>query len=185
MNTKLKYMTVAAMLMAVGLVLPFLTGQIPEIGNMLCPMHIPVFLCGLVCGWKYGLAVGFVLPVFRSMLFGMPVMFPGAVAMAFELAAYGGISGFLYERSRWKCVIALYRSMIAAMIGGRIIWGAAQIVLLGIGGGGFTWQMFLSGALLNAVPGIALQLILIPAVMIGLDRTGLVRFGETKKAKFQ
>lgn len=166
----------AAMLMALGFVLPFFTGQIPQVGNMLCPMHLPVLLCGFLCGWRYGLAVGFALPLLRSALLTMPPMFPTAVAMAFELAAYGFLSGFLYARSRWQCVAALYRCLIIAMIGGRVVWAAVRVILSGVSGQAFTWQMFLSGAFLTAVPGIVLQLVFIPAVMIALDRTGLIRF---------
>lgn len=174
-------MTLAAMFFAMGLVLPFFTGQIPQIGNMLLPMHIPVLLCGLICGWQYGLAVGFFLPFLRYFLFGMPVLFPTGIAMAFELAVYGFSAGFLYAHSRWQCVVALYRCLIAAMIAGRVVWGIVQVLLLGIGGNAFTWQMFLAGAFLNAIPGIVLQLILIPAVMAALNRTGLVRFSKQAK----
>lgn len=111
-------LAVAALMLALGYVLPFFTGNIPQIGSMLCPMHLPVLLCGLLCGWRYGLAVGFVLPLARSFLVGMPPLFPAAAAMAFELAAYGFLAGFLYARSRWQCVVALYRCLIAAMLGG-------------------------------------------------------------------
>ena len=69
-------LTLSAMLLAIGMLLPFLTGQIQHIGNMLCPMHLPVFICGMVCGPYWGLAVGAVLPVLRSMVFGMPVLMP-------------------------------------------------------------------------------------------------------------
>ena len=158
------------------MVLPFLTGQIQQIGNMLLPMHLPVFLCGLICGWQYGVAVGFILPLLRSVTFGMPPLFPTATAMAFELATYGLVAGLLYGRSRWQCVIALYRSLIAAMLAGRIVWGIVQIVLLGLSGSAFTWQMFMAGTLLNSIPGIVVQLILIPAIMVALNRTGLVTF---------
>lgn len=168
-------LTLAAMFLGLGLVLPFLTGQIPQIGRMLLPMHIPVLLCGLICGWQYGLIVGLILPILRFFLFSMPPLFPTGIAMAFELAAYGFVIGFSYSRSRWKCVIALYRSMILAMLAGRIVWGLAQMALLGIGGNVFTVQMFWAGAVLNAIPGIILQLTFIPAVMIALNRTGLVR----------
>lgn len=173
-------LTLAAMFLAIGLVLPFFTGQIPQIGNMLLPMHIPVFLCSLICGWQYGLGIGFILPILRYVLFGMPVLFPTGIAMAFELATYGFTAGFLYARSRWKCVIALYRSLIPAMLAGRMVWGIVQVVLLGMGKSSFTWQMFFAGAFFNAIPGIVLQLILIPAVMVALNRTGLVRFSNHK-----
>lgn len=182
MRKNIKNLTIAAMFLAIGLVLPLLTGQIPQIGNMLLPMHIPVFLCGLICGWQYGAAVGFVLPILRYAIFGMPVLFPTGVAMSFELLTYGLVAGLLYGLSRWQCVIALYRSILAAMVAGRVVWGVVQTILLGISGDGFTWRMFMAGALLNAVPGIIVQLILIPAVMVVLNRTGLVRFKKRQTA---
>lgn len=170
-----KNLALSAMFMAVGLILPFFTGQIPQIGNMMLPMHLPVLLCGLICGWQYGGVVGFVLPLFRSALFFAPAP-PMCYVMAFELAAYGAAVGFLYARSRWQCVVSLYRCLIAAMIAGRVVWAAARMVLLGVSSVPFTWEIFLSGALITAVPGIVLQLIVIPAVMVALNRTGLVPF---------
>ena len=89
--------TLSAIFLAMAYVLPFLTGQVPQIGSMLCPMHIPVILCGLICGWKYGLVVGLVAPIFRSLTLGMPPLFPTALAMSVELAVYGLVSGFLYQ----------------------------------------------------------------------------------------
>lgn len=175
-------LAIAAMMLALGLVLPFFTGQIPQVGNMLCPMHLPVLLCGLLCGWKYGLAVGFVLPLLRSAAIGAPPLFPTAAAMAFELAAYGFLTGFLYARSRRQGAAALYRCLISAMIGGRIVWAAARVILSGVSGQAFTWQMFLSGAFLTAIPGIILQLTFIPLVMAALNRTGLVRFRQGGEA---
>lgn len=180
-NTAIKNLTLSAMFLAVGLVLPFLTGQIQQIGNMLLPMHIPVFLCALICGWKYGLPMAFILPILRSFIFGMPPIYPTAIGMAFELAAYAFVAGFLYEKSRWQCVRTLYRCMLIAMIAGRIVWGIVQVVLLGMGGNAFTFQAFLAGALLNAVPGIVLQLILVPAIMVSLNRAKLVPFKRIPK----
>lgn len=182
-NKKIEKLVLAAMFLALGMVLPFFTGQIPQIGKMLLPMHIPVLLCGLICGWKYGMAVGLILPLLRSAVFTMPVMFPTAVGMAAELMTYGGVIGFLYAHSKWQCIVSLYRCLIAAMISGRIVWGFAQLFLLGIGAEGFTLQAFLAGALLNAIPGIIVQLILIPAVMLALHKTGLVPFRKAGKAK--
>lgn len=182
MKRTTKNIALSAMFMAVGMILPFFTGQIPQIGKMLLPMHIPVLLCGLICGWQYGAVVGFILPLFRSALLGMPPLFPTAAAMAFEMAAYGFVAGFLYNRSRWQCIISLYRSLLVAMLAGRLVWGIVQIVFLGITGSAFTFEMFLAGALLNAIPGILVQLILIPAIMVALNRTGLVRFRKEQPA---
>lgn len=168
-KTSVQKLTLSAVFLALGIVLPFLTGQIPTIGNMLLPMHIPVLLCGFVCGWKWGLVTGFVLPIMRSALFSMPPMMPVAMAMAFEMATYGAVTGFLYEKLS-KSMISVYTSLIAAMAAGRLIWGAVSILLYGMIGKIFGWQIFLGGAVLNAVPGIILQLILIPAVILTLKR---------------
>lgn len=182
-NKYVRNLVLSAMFLALGLVLPFVTGQIPQIGNMLLPMHIPVFLCALICGWKFGLPVGFILPLLRSLIFGMPPMYPTAVAMAFELAAYAFVAGFLYERSRWQCVFSLYRSLLIAMVAGRLVWGAVQAILLGLGGEALTFRAFLASSVLNAIPGIVIQLVLIPAIMVALDRTKLVPFRKRNAEK--
>ena len=182
MKENVKKLTFSAMFLALGLVLPLLTGQIQQIGNMLLPMHIPVLLCGLICGPVWGLIVGLILPLLRSVTFGMPPMYPTAIAMAFELAAYGGLIGWLYRISRWKCVKALYRCLILAMIMGRLVWGIAMVILMGISGNAFTFQAFLAGSVLNSIPGIILQLILIPAIMMILDKTSLVPFTHREKS---
>lgn len=183
MKNKLKKLTISAMLLALGLVLPFLTGQLQQIGNMLLPMHIPVFLCGLICGWQYGLAVGVILPIMRSLLFTMPALYPNAVAMAFELGTYGFTAGYLFANARWQCIRSLYRCLIISMISGRLVWGVAQTVLLGFGENSFTLSAFVSGAFLNAIPGIILQLILVPAIMLALDKTHLVPFRKCRHSE--
>ena len=176
MGKTTKKLTLSAMFLAIGMVLPFLTGQIPQVGNMMLPMHIPVLLCGLICGWQYGAVLGFILPLVRYLVFGMPVLFPTGIAMAFELMTYGLVIGLIYSFSRWKCIISLYRALIGAMIAGRIVWATAQMILLGVSGGAF-----LAGAFFNAVPGIIIQLVLIPTVMVALGRTGLVHFHTHRK----
>lgn len=143
---------------------------------MLLPMHLPVMLCGLICGWQYGLFIGFILPIMRSVMFSMPIMYPNAIAMAFELATYGGVIGYLYTHSKWQCVKMLYKCMIIAMLSGRLVWGIIEVLLLGFGNNGFTLQMFMAGAFLNAIPGIIAQLILIPAIMVALNKSKLVFF---------
>ena len=165
MNHNTKKMTLAAMFLALGQVLPFITGQIPQIGKMLSPMHIPILLCGFFCGWQYAAVVGFICPILRSFLFGMPALYPNAVGMAFELMTYGFLSGLLSEKLGKDRLWKIYAALIGAMIGGRIVWGLAQVVLLGISGSAFSWSAFVAGAFVNAIPGIILQLILIPVLV--------------------
>ena len=170
--TKIRKMTLSAMFLAIGQVLPFITGNIPQIGKMLCPMHFPVLLCGFLCGPGYGALIGFICPILRSILFHMPVMYPSAIGMAFELMTYGFVSGFLSDRWGKGDYGEIYAVLIISMIAGRVVWGIAQIVLLGIRGNAFTLSAFLSGALINAVPGIILQLLLIPFLVRALGRIG-------------
>ena len=166
----------AAVFLALGLILPFFTGQIPEIGNKLLPMHIPVLLCGFVCGWKYGFLVGFITPLFRSMLFGMPPLLTAA-GMAFQLAAYGMVTGILYNHMA-KSKARIYVSLITAMVVGRIVWGLVSVVLYGISGAALTWQIFLANSFLNAIPGIILQLVAVPMIILAFEKTGVVTINE-------
>lgn len=177
-NKSLINLTLSAMFLAVGMLLPLLTGQIEHIGNMLLPMHLPVLLCGLICGWKYGFAVGLILPPLRYLIFHMPPIYPKGIAMALELATYGLVIGLLYSHSKWHCIVSLYRSLIIAMLAGRVVWGAAMVLLVGFGE--FTWKVFFAEAFLNAIPGIILQLVFIPLLMLALNRTGLIKFSQKK-----
>lgn len=171
-NLSLKKVITSGVCLALCLLLPFFTGQIPQIGSMLSPMHIPVLICGLVCGWPYGLIIGLIAPVLRSFLFGMPPLFPTATAMAFELAAYGAMSGILYKLLPKK-ILFLYISLVGAMLFGRIIWGLANLILLGIGGSVFTFSAFLAGAFTNAIPGIICHILIIPPIVLGLKKAHL------------
>ncbi len=173
MNKNLKHMIVAALCLALCLVLPFLTGQIPQIGSALAPMHLPVLLSGFLCGPWWAMAVGLIAPPLRFVLFGMPP-FPAYAAMAFELAAYGLVSGLLYGLlSRKKG--GVYLSLVGAMLAGRAVWGVAMTFLLGMNGKPFGWAAFLSGAFLSAIPGIILQLVLIPVLVLVLHKAGYFR----------
>lgn len=161
-NNKIKNIVLPALFLCIGVVLPFFTGQIKEIGDTLLPMHFPIMLCGLICGWKYGFAVGLILPFFRAVIVGMPPIYPNAVWMASELATYGFVSGFLYNALAPK---RLYFSLLVSMVCGRIVWGITKAVLLGMAGKAFTLQAFVAGALINSLPGILLQLALIPLIV--------------------
>ena len=164
------------MFLALAYVMPFLTGQIPEIGSMLCPMHLPVLLCGFICGWPWGLTVGFVAPLLRSLTLGMPPL-PSAICMAFELAAYGAVSGLMYKLLPRK-KIYIYLSLLVSMIIGRIVWGVAMLVYLGVSGGTFTFAAFIAGAVTNAIPGIIVQIILVPVFVMLLDNSRVLNLHD-------
>ena len=102
-------MVLAALFLALAYVLPFLTGQIPEVGSMLCPMHLPVLICGFICGWPWGLAVGVIAPLSRSLTLSMPPLFPTALCMSLELATYGAIAGLMHRLLPKKRIYMLYK----------------------------------------------------------------------------
>ncbi len=166
----------SALFLSIGLLLPFFTGQIRLFGQMLLPMHIPVMLCGLICGWLYGAVVGVALPITRCLMFGMPALFPDAISMGAELAVYGLVAGLIYGMFKRQSIGAVYVSILPAMLLGRLAWGGMQCLLLGVGETGFSHTAFLFGAFFNAIPGIILQLILIPAVISTLHVTRLQCF---------
>ena len=167
-QARLFKLILAALCMAMAYLLPFVTGQMAELGQMLCPMHLPVLLCGFLCGWPWGLVVGAVAPLLRSLTLGMPPLFPAALCMTLELAAYGAVSGLLHRLLPPKKPY-IYASLVAAMLVGRLIWGGAMFLCLGGVGGSFTLAAFLAGAFTNAIPGIILQIVVIPVLVMVLD----------------
>ena len=168
-NLKLYRMVVASLCMALGLVLPFLTAQLPDIGNMLLPMHLPIFLCGAICGSFYGALVGATTPILRSLLFSRPAIYPNAMTMAFELAAYGFLIGFFLRLLVKKTIPRLYIALVLSMLGGRVVWACAKTTLFFLGEIKFSFGLFLSDGFITAFPGIIIQLILVPAIVAALD----------------
>ena len=155
----LKKLTLSAFFLALGMVLPFLTGQIPQIGSMLLPMHFPAFLCGMICGWQYGAIIGFIMPLLRFALFNMPPIFPTGIAMAFELATYGAISGLLLKKDVTN-IKKIYFALIIAMIVGRISWGIVSYILTQI-----SLEIFITSGFISAIPGIIIQLLTITFIV--------------------
>lgn len=167
---KLIQMLMAAMFLSLGLVLPFLTSQIKEIGDTLLPMHFPVMLCGFICGPWYGLTVGFITPLLRGLCFGMPPVYPSGVWMAFELATYGFVTGILYTKIKRRNIGYTYICLIAAMLAGRVVWGIVKAIILGAGGSAFTVSAFITGGFIDAFPGILLQLVLVPLIVTVIQK---------------
>lgn len=177
---ELKNLVFSGLFLAVGIVLPIFTGQIKEIGDSLLPMHIPVMLCGFLCGWKYGFSVGLILPFIRSLIFGMPPLYPNAIWMAVELATYGLVVGVLHAKMKKIKRGRIALPLIAAMVIGRIMWGISKAVLLGIGGKAFTINAFIVGGFIDAIPGIIIQLILIPLI-VGIYEDSKIKTRRIKK----
>ena len=179
---QVKKMTISGILMALGLVLPFLTGQIQSIARWISPMHIPVLICGLTCGCWWGCGVGFVLPLLRGILFGMPVVPHTALPMAFELAAYGLFSGLLYPffikaMKQDSHLIPMITALVVSMVLGRLVGGAAKALFLVIGlihaNAPFTMEVFLTSYFVSTAPGALIHILIVPAVCLALERAKL------------
>lgn len=180
MNRKssLNRLMITAVLLALGMVLPFLTGQIPAIGQAISPLHIPVFICGLTCGWAWGAALGVVLPLLRSVVFGMPPLVAVAIPMAFELAVYGAVCGLMYPMMRKALKMdnhlpAMLVALLIAMVAGRLVGGAAKAVVMGLTGGSFGFQAFVTSYFVSTAVGALIHLILVPVVTLALEKAKL------------
>jgi len=170
-------LVICALLLAIGLYLPFLVGQVEVLGQAVSPLHIPVLLCGLTCGWGWGAVLGAVLPLLRSAIFGMPPM-PTALAMTFELAAYGLISGLLYPLfvrllKKETHFPAMVCALLGAMIVGRLAGGAAKACIMGFQGNVYTFEMFVAAYFTSTAVGAVIHLIIVPAVTIALEKAKL------------
>ena len=165
----IRNMVFAALFLALSLLLPFVGGQNPSINSIFCPMHIPIFLCGFICGWKWGLAVGFTAPLLRSVTFGFPVFYPIAVSMAFELCAYGVVCGLMHMLLPKKKTF-IYISLISAMIVGRIFRAIATLVCTELVGNNFAFKAFFTGVIIKSVPGMIAHIIIVPIAVILIEK---------------
>lgn len=178
-SNEIKKLTISGVCFALCMVLPLFTMQIPQVGAALSPMHIPVLIAGFAVGPFYAAVIGFFAPLVRFMIFGMPPIMPTGVSMAFELLTYGLISGLLY-RAFPKKNVYLYPVLVIAMLAGRGVWGIVRVILMGLGEAQFSFQAFLAGAFINAVPGIILHIAVIPVIIMALKKANLI-FNENEK----
>ena len=173
MKTSTRKLTLSALFLALGLELPLITGQIPQIGKMLPPMHIPVLLCGLACGWPYGLVCGLLGPVLSGVLTGMPspAVLPG---MMVECGVYGLVSGLMMQAVHTKKLYAdLYISQITAMLLGRILSGVCKALIFAPAT--FTVAAWATTSFVTGLPGIVIQLVLLPTLVVALTKARLLR----------
>lgn len=161
---------VSSLMIALGIVLPFLTGSNPQLGSIFLLMHIPALLTGLILGPRYGLIVGLITPILRSLLVGMPPLFPVALVMMFELGAYGFFIGFI-KKALPKYDLSAVIALVLSMILGRMVWGLAAFIFYPLAGFNFNLNIFMTSAFITGLPGIGIQLVLIPLLYFSLQKT--------------
>lgn len=169
--TPVKKLVFTAVCAALCLVLPMAFHSVPNAGSIFLPMHIPVLLCGLICGWAYGGVCGLIGPLISSLVTGMP---PAAVlpSMMVECCVYGLATGLMMKYVRTKYAVAdLYISLVSAMVLGRLVAGFAKAWIFTPGISPFAW---VTTSLVTGIPGIIIQLVLMPMVVFALTRAKLI-----------
>lgn len=178
-TTTIKKCVTTAACMALCVVLPMALHGIPNAGVLLSPMHLPVLLCGLICGWPYGLACGLLGPFLSSLISGMPPVGPVLYGMLIELAVYGLVTGVLMRLIHTGKLIAdLYISLLAAMLLGRLAGGLAKALVFSAGS--YTFKAWATSYFVSSLPGIVIQLILLPILYLALLRARLVPARDKK-----
>jgi niacin transporter len=171
--SKVKQMAFTGVFIALGILLPVALHSIPEAGRILLPMHLPVLMCGLVCGPLFGLACGILTPLLSSLITGMPPM-AFLPAMLCELAIYGLVAGLLIKVIKTKSTVAnIYLSLAAAMLCGRIVYGILNAIIFSAGD--YSLQIWLTASFITAAPGIIAQLVLIPPIILALRKANLIK----------
>lgn len=173
-----KKLVFASVCIAMCLVLPMAFHTVQNAGAIFLPMHIPVLLCGLICGWQYGLICGLTGPLISSLITGMPAM---AIlpSMMVELAVYGLVCGAMMKFVKTKSTyVDLYISLVTALILGRIVSGAAKALIFNVGK--YSLKMWVTGSFITALPGLIIQLVLIPTVVYALMHARVIptRYGK-------
>lgn len=157
-------LVLAGLFTAIGLILPNIFHAFGGAGNIFLPMHIPVILCGLLCGYRLGGVCGLLVPLLSCLITGMPPIYPTGVTMMCELATYGIIAGLLMKKTN------VYVALVGSMIGGRIVLALSQLILMGFGGKPFAIAAFMTSAFVTALPGIIIQIIILPLIVIAINK---------------
>ena len=167
-NNTLK-LVFSAVFLSLSIILPMVISSTPLLGQIFLQMHLPVMLCCIICGTPYGIIVGLMAPLLKFAITGLPV-FNTAIAMAFELATYGGMCGMLYKAFPKK-IFYVYPNLIISMILGRIVNGAMNFLISTTTDNVFILKTFITVTTINAIPGIVIQLTLIPLIILALRKT--------------
>ncbi len=167
-----KKMVTTALCLALCIVLPMAFHAIPNAGSVLSPMHIPVLLCGLSCGWLWGLLCGIFGPLLSSVITQMPPLayLPG---MMLELAVYGLVTGVMMQLVHTKkFYVDLYLSLLTAMLLGRAASGVANALIFSAGS--YSFGIWASAYFVQGIPGIIMHLVLIPSIVVALEKAKLI-----------
>ncbi|MBP3684498.1 MAG: ECF transporter S component [Oscillospiraceae bacterium] len=170
-RSSIRNMTMAAVCVALCVVLPIAFHSIPDAGSVFLPMHIPVLICGMICGWPYGLLCGLMGPLVSSALTGMPPI-AFLPAMMVECGTYGLVSGLMLKYVHTRSTYAdLYIALVVAMIAGRVVSGIAKALIFTPG---LALSAWVTASFVTALPGIIIQLVFLPSVVCTLMKAKVI-----------
>ena len=178
MNKEIKKIIITSSCIAIAIVFAavvHLVGGQP-LGKMISPMHIPVFICGLILGWKYGLLAGVLTPLVSYIFRGIPPILPTGLGMCLELGTYGFIAGLLSEKVKFsnKSLLNIYLALIIGMLAGRLVYGAYCTIYFPLKSIPWSFNIFLTSLFVEPVIGIIIQLYSIPFVVYGIKKSGIL-----------
>lgn len=166
-RTKTTNIVISGLLIAIGVIIPSIFHSVGIAGNIFLPMHVPVLLGGFLLSPIYAFLVGILTPLLNSLLTGMPPLFPMAIIMVFELGIYGLVASYLYRKLKVPVIISLILSMIV----GRLVSGAVVYILaLSFSTVKMDPLLFVKGGIITGLPGIIIQIVLIPILMHAINR---------------
>lgn len=179
---KVRDMTITAMFIALGVILPYIFHTVEISGRIFLPIHIPVILCGLICGPFLGSICAIAVVPLCFALTGLPILYPVGLIMILELIAYAVTVSIIFRvLKKFNLIFSLYVALISAMIIGRGVLGLSSYIIYGVVGDGYAFSAFISAAFVTAFPGIIIQLILIPWLYILLKKAKLIDIEQNKK----
>lgn len=170
-RNSIKNMTLTAVCIALCVVLPIAFHSIPNSGSVFLPMHIPVLICGMICGWPYGFICGLMGPLLSSAITGMPPI-AYLPSMMVECGVYGLVSGLMLKLVHTKSTYGdLYIALVAAMLAGRVVSGIAKALIFTPGMAMSAW---ITASFVTALPGILIQLVFLPSVVFTLMKARVI-----------
>ncbi|PWB68260.1 ECF transporter S component [candidate division GN15 bacterium] len=167
MTPRFRFVTHSALYLALAILLPIAFHAFGLGGRLFLPMHIPPLLAGFLVGPSSGVVVGLLAPLLSYLLTGMPPTY-AVPLMSLELPMYGLVAGVAYR----KLHLNIYVALVLAMIVGRLMFGLGLFVLGMFIELPYTAATFFStgGAIVTGLPGIAVQIVLIPLIVAAFNR---------------
>ncbi|MEZ5357892.1 MAG: ECF transporter S component [Candidatus Zixiibacteriota bacterium] len=165
MNPRTQFIVRTALFLALSILFPIAFHQFGLGGRIFLPMHIPVLLAGAIVGPAAGFLTGLLAPSLSFMLTGMPPSY-AVPLMTCELVLYGIIMGYFYR----KLKLNIYVALILALIAGRIGFAAGLFLLGLVIELPYGVKEYFTGAVLAGLPGIAIQIVFIPPLVLSIVR---------------